>query len=50
MEIILGYIAEVLLARILFIAVMGVIDIIMAIIWIIIFIIKSYFTGSVYLD
>ena len=46
MEIILGYIAEVLLARILFIAVMGVIDIIMAIIWIIIFIIKSYFTCS----
>ena len=48
--IILGYIAEVLLAKILFIAVMGVIDIIMAIIWIIIFLIKSCFTGTVNID
>lgn len=48
--IILGYIAEILLAKILFVAVMGIINIIMAIIWIIIFIIKSYFTGTVNLD
>lgn len=48
--IIIGYIAEVLLAKILFIAVMGVIDIIMAIIWIIIFLIKSCFTGTVNID
>ena len=48
--IILGYIAEVILAKILFIAVSGIISIIMTTIWIIFFIIKSYFTGSVNID
>ena len=48
--IIIGYLADLLLVRILFVAVSGIINIIMAIIWIIIFIIKSFFTGTANID
>ena len=50
MGIIVGYIAELLLARILFIVVIRIIDVIMAIIGIVMFLIRSIFTGTADFD